>query len=197
VRGLAALILVSTLAAPAAGAERWEALQALPRVAVEVTLSPEHPDVAPAEVQRRVEEALRRTQPAPLIDPASEDRLHLTAGVRSYSSSELRGFPLPFSGTYGIGPVRLALRRPAAVAGLPNPLLATVWQAERQAKGPWRNSASEILELADEVVAAFLAAYPRAAGQCRRASAARSPPISSPRCPSPTSRRAWTARCHW
>ena len=45
------------------------------------------------------------------------------------------------------------------------PVWATVWQTERQAKGPWRSSASEILELADEVVGSFLADYRRAVGQ--------------------------------
>jgi hypothetical protein len=40
-----------------------------------------------------------------------------------------------------------------------------VWQAERQAKGPWRSSASEIAELTDELVAAFLVDYRRALGQ--------------------------------
>ncbi len=54
---------------------------------------------------------------------------------------------------------------PAAIAGLQGPLWATVWQSERQAKGPMRRSADEILELVDEVVNAFLADYRRALGQ--------------------------------
>jgi len=82
--------------------------------------------------------------------------------VRSYSSSELRGFYLPLSQTYGIGPVRLAVERPAAIAGLPAPVPAIVWQAERLAKGPWRASAAEILALTDAVLASFLADYRRA-----------------------------------
>ena len=72
---------------------------------------------------------------------------------------------LPLSQDYGIGPIRLAVERPAAISGLPSPVWATVWQTERQAKGPWRSSASEILELADEVVGSFLADYRRAVGQ--------------------------------
>ena len=149
----------------ASAAERWEAIQALPRVAIEVTFSPNHPDLAPEDVRRRIEEALRRTQPAPAIDQASADRLHLTIGVRAYSSSDLRGFYLPLSQAYGIGPIRLAVERPAAISGLPSPVWATVWQTERQAKGPWRSSASEILELADEAIGSFLADYRRAVGQ--------------------------------
>ena len=57
------------------------------------------------------------------------------------------------------------VERPAAISGLPGPVWATVWQTERQAKGPWRSSAGEILELADEVVGSFLADYRRAVGQ--------------------------------
>ncbi len=153
------------LLAAAPAAERWEAIQSLPRVAIEVTVSPNHPDLTPEKVHRRVEEALRRTQPAPVIDQASADRLHLTIGVRAYSSSDLRGFYLPLSQAYGIGPIRLTVERPAVISGVPSPVWATVWQTERQAKGPWRSSASEILELADEVLISFLADYRRAIGQ--------------------------------
>jgi hypothetical protein len=152
------------LTSPAGAAERWEALQAVPRVALEVTFSPHHPDLTAEEARRRLEESLRRNQPAPLVDAASADRLRLTISVRSYSSSELRGFYLPLSQAYGIGPVRLWLERPAAISGLPHPLWAIVWQTERQAKGPWRTSAAEILELADEVAGSFLADYRRALG---------------------------------
>ena len=160
-----ALMLLLALDEPAPAAERWEALQSLPRVAVEITFSPNHPDLTAEEVRRRVEEALRRAHPAPAVDPASADRLRLTISVRSYSTSDLRGFYLPLSQAYGIGPVHLSLERPAAISGLPTPVWATVWQAERQSKGPWRTSASEVLELADEVVASFLGDYRRALGQ--------------------------------
>ena len=159
-----ALMLLLAPGEPAA-AERWEALQSLPRVAVEITFSPNHPDLTAEEMRRRVEEALRRAHPAPAVDPASADRLRLTISVRSYSTSDLRGFYLPLSQAYGIGPVHLSLERPAAISGLPTPVWATVWQAERQSKGPWRTSASEVLELADEVVASFLGDYRRALGQ--------------------------------
>jgi hypothetical protein len=161
----AALVAVLGLVAGATGAERWDGLRALARVAVEVTFSPNHPDLSTDELKKRVEEAVRRAQPAPAVDPASADRLHLTVAVRSYSSSDLRGYYLPLSQAYGIGPVRLAIERPAVFAGLPAPIPAQVWQTEREAKGPWRSSASEILELTDEVVASFLADYRRALGQ--------------------------------
>ena len=61
--------------------------------------------------------------------------------------------------------MRLVLERPAQLTGLGAPIAVQVWQAERQAKGAWRNSAAEILELTDEVVAAFLMDYRRALGK--------------------------------
>ncbi len=158
------LLIAVGVASTAGGAERWDALQNLPRVAVEITVSPSHPDLAVEELRRRVEEALQRGQPAPAIEPASADRLHVTVAVRSYSSSELRGYYLPLSQEYGIGPVRLSVERVAVIPGLRTPIAASVWQSERQAKGTWRNSAAEILELIDEVVASFLADYRRATG---------------------------------
>jgi hypothetical protein len=160
-----ALMPLLALGEPAPAAERWEALQALPRVTVEITFSPTHPDLTPEQVRPRLEEALRRAPPAPAVDPASADRLRLTISVRSYSTSDLRGFYLPLSQAYGIGPVHLSLERPAVISGLPTPVSATVWQAERQARRPWRSSATEILDLADEVVASFLRDYRRALGQ--------------------------------
>jgi hypothetical protein len=135
------------------------------QVAVDVTVSPNHPDLGVEEMRRRVEDGVRRGQPAPVVETGSAERLHLTVGVRAYSSSELRGFYLPLSQAYGIGPVRLALERPAQLSGLAAPIAVQVWQAERQAKGAWRNSAAEILELTDEVVAAFLTDYRRALGK--------------------------------
>jgi hypothetical protein len=144
------------------GGERWEGLQGLPRVAVDVTVSPNHPDLVLEDVRRRVEDGVRRGQPAPVIETGSAERLHLTVGVRAYSSSELRGFYLPLSQAYGIGPVRLVLERPAQVSGLGAPIAVQVWHAERQAKAAWRHSAAEILELTDELIAAFLLDYQRA-----------------------------------
>jgi hypothetical protein len=41
------------------------------------------------------------------------------------------------------------------------PVLASVWHAERQAAGPWRNSQAEIFKLLDEALADFLDDYHR------------------------------------
>jgi hypothetical protein len=150
---------------PAGAVDRWQGLQSLPSVAIEITFSPNHPDVSADEVRPRIEEALRRAKPAPAVDSASADRLHVMISVRTYSSSDLRGYYLPLSQAYGIGPIRLSVERPAAISGLPTPVWATVWQTERLAKGPWRSSPYEVLELVDEVVNSFLADYRRALGQ--------------------------------
>ena len=79
--------------------------------------------------------------------------------VRPYSATTLRGFWLPFSGTYGIGPVRLSVERTAMVTGMSTPLVASVWHTERQAAGPWRESPAEIFKLLDDALSDFLDAY--------------------------------------
>ena len=160
-----ALLAFCALPSAALSAERWESLQALPRLALQVTVSPNHHDLSTEDIRRRLEEALHRVESAPSIDPASADRLHLVVAVRSYSSSELRGYYLPLSQAYGIGPVRLIVERPAQITGLAAPVPVLVWWTERQAKGPWKKSAAEIMELVDEVVTSFLADYRRALGQ--------------------------------
>src|SRR5919204_6033925 len=100
-RNCVTLILLIGLNAPASAGERWDALQSLPRIDLEITFSPNHPDLTAEEVRRRLEDALRRTHPAPAVDSTSPDRLHLTISVRSYTSADLRGFYLPFSQDYG------------------------------------------------------------------------------------------------
>jgi hypothetical protein len=114
------------------------------------------------DVQTRLEEILKTSLPAaPVLDARSADRLRLTEAVRAYSSSELRGFYLPFSGTYGIGPVKLAVERMVTIPGVAAPVKAIVWQTERQARGAWRTSASEILGLVEELAEDFLDDYRR------------------------------------
>lgn len=142
--------------------ESVRALQGLRRVALEITFSPAHPGVPVEDLQNRLEEILRASAPAPALDPRSPDRLRLTVSVRAYSTSELRGFYLPLSATYGIGPVRLSVERLVTLPGVAAPLRAVVWQTERPARGPWRTSATEILGLVDDLAEAFLEDYRRA-----------------------------------
>lgn len=137
-------------------------LTGLERVAVRVDGATDVAATLSAELQQRIADALRQPPRAVEIDPASPDVLRLTVGIRSLSSRTLRGFYLPLSGTYGIGPVRLALQRRVIVGGATD-VLATVWEDERQAAGPWRGVAAQARRLTDELVEAFLAAYRAAA----------------------------------
>jgi hypothetical protein len=153
---LAALLLAAATETPAAG------LGALPRLALEVSVSPEVPGVAAGELAGRVDAALRAGRPAPAVDPASPDTLRLTVSVDRVNATELRGFYLPFSGDYGLGFVRLAVERAVTVPGVAGPVRAVVWQAERPVRMPWHRSGTAIAPLADALIAEFLEAYRRA-----------------------------------
>jgi hypothetical protein len=133
--------------APLAGVER-----------LAVTADVVHPveGLDTAELMRLLTTAVQEHRPPPAIDAASSDRLRLTVAVRPRSSSELRGFPLPFSGTYGIGIVRLALERRVLLPGaVPRPAQAIVWQGERLIAARWAATgaavAAAIGELLDEL----------------------------------------------
>jgi hypothetical protein len=155
---LAALLLAAATETPAAG------LGALPRLALEVSVSPEHPGVAADELAGRLDAALRAGRPAPAVDPGSSDTLRLTVSVHRVSATELRGFYLPFSGFYGLGFVRLAVERAVTVPGVAGPVRAVVWQAERPVRMPWHRSGAGIPPLADALVAEFLEDYRRTTG---------------------------------
>jgi len=143
--------------------ESVRGLRGLRRVAVEIAFSPAHPGVPTDDAQGRIEEVLRGSLPAaPVIDARSPDRLRLIISVREVSSSELRGFYLPFSGSYGIGLVRLAVERAVTLPGQSAPVRAIVWQAERHARADWRRSAAEILDIAQDLAEMFVEDYRRA-----------------------------------
>ena len=78
--------------------------------------------------------------------------------MRQVTSSDLRGYYLPWSGYYGVGTVRLAVERQMVVPGSPPSAAvpAIVWQVDRQALGPWRRSRDEIMALVDDLVATLI-----------------------------------------
>ena len=156
---LAAGCAVALVTAGAAGAQARMGLQGLRRVALEITMTPDHPLLDPGALEQRLEELLLTGASAPRLDPRSPDRIRLAVAVRQHSGSELRGFYLPFSGLYGIGSVRLSVERLATIPGLAAPIPAVVWQQERQARGPWHRSAAEIMALVGELAAAFVEEY--------------------------------------
>jgi hypothetical protein len=145
----------------AAFAAAWPGLRGVKRVAIEIVFTPDHPQLAPEVMEKRLEDALLASPAAPRPDPKSTDRLRLVVAVREVSGNDLRGFYLPLSGTYGIGTVRLAVERQVVVAGERGtaagaPIPALVWQVDRQAHGPWRRSGAEIMALVDDLVATFI-----------------------------------------
>ena len=127
---LGGVVLVLTGALPCAAAS---VLEGITHVAVGVDVTPPVQGVSHDPLARRVVTALATLRPPVTVDGTSSDRLRLTVTVRSYSSSELRGFPLPFSGTYAIGTVRLNLERAVEIVGsTPRSMSASIWQRERQ-----------------------------------------------------------------
>ena len=158
------LIAVLLLAAPAAAQAPAAGLGALPRVALEAVVSPDHPGVAAEDLARRLETALRAGGPAPAVAPGSAGVLRLTVSVSRVSATELRGFYLPFSGWYGLGSVRLAVERTVTVQGVAGPVRAVVWQAERPVQTSWQRSGAAIVTLVEALAAGFLEDYRRAVG---------------------------------
>jgi len=158
---LALSVALLLAAQSVATAEPTSALAGVKTIGVDVELHPSQESLSPQQLAHRIETRLRAAAPALTVDPASPTRLRLTVLVRPYNATALRGFWLPFSGTYGIGPVRLSVERTAMVTGTSAPLLASVWHAERQAAGPWRDSPAEIFKLLDEALSDFLDAYHR------------------------------------
>jgi len=158
---LSAALLLAAPSVAQATTEPASALAGVTTISVDVELDPSQESLSPEQLAHRIEIRLRAAVPALTVDPASPTRLRLTVLVRPYNATALRGFWLPFSGTYGIGPVRLSVERAAMVTGTSAPLLASVWHAERQAAGPWRESPAEIVKLLDEALSDFLDAYHR------------------------------------
>ena len=157
--GLLLALLLGMLVAGAARVDAaWPGLRGVKRVAIEVVFSPDHPQLAPEVVEKRLEDALLASPAAPKPDPRSTDRLRLVVAVRQVTSSDLRGYYLPWSGYYGVGTVRLAVERQMVVPGSPPAaaIPAIVWQVDRQALGPWRRSRDEIMALIDDLVATLI-----------------------------------------
>jgi len=153
--------IAGTTLLAAAGPAAAPGLQALRHVALEARLDAGPHGLSVDALRRHAEAILGSGAPAPGIAPESPDRLRLTVAVRAHSASALRGFWLPLSGTYAIGPVRLEVERRVSLPAVPLALPAIVWQAERHVTGPWRRATPEILGRVDELFALFLADYRR------------------------------------
>ncbi len=162
-RRLAALLAGAVLAL-VAGATPAAAgvLDGVVRIAVSVDM--EHPveGIAAEALERRLTAFLVDLPLAP--DAAAPARLRLTVAVRPHSSSALRGFYLPFSGTYAIGTVRFDVERAVHLpGGAPGTVPAIVWQRERVVATRWAAAGAAI----DGAVAELLDAL-KTAGLGRR-----------------------------
>jgi hypothetical protein len=147
---LSALIVV--VAVPAPAEER--------RVQLGVEIVHPLPGPATEDMSARLVAALCGGDAAATIRSGVADRLRLTVSVHPVSATTLRGFWLPFSGMYGIGTLRLGLERMVTVPGVPRPVPALVWHAERPVGGPWRTTERQIATLLDEMAAELVAAGP-------------------------------------
>src|SRR5688572_17984454 len=107
-------------------------LDGLTRLTVAIEVKQPVGGVSADDLRQRVLTSLAVREPDLMVAETSADRLQLTIAVSSYSSSELRGFPLPFSGTYAVGTLRLTLHRAVQIVGHPPGVVsASVWERER------------------------------------------------------------------
>ena len=99
-----------------------QGLTGLRRVSLAVDLQYPIDTLSVEDLLARLEDGLRQAEPAMSVNESATDRLRLVVSVRPVSGSTLRGFWLPFSGTYGIGPVMLELERLVSLPGVPRAL---------------------------------------------------------------------------
>jgi hypothetical protein len=128
---------------------------------VDIGVDVEHPldFMTPEDLSVRLQDLLGRAEASLLVSERSTDRLRLTVAVRPTSSATLRGFWLPFSGTYAVGAIRLGVERIVTMPGPPpRSFPAIVWQTERIVGVPWHATEREIARLLDEMVAELLEA---------------------------------------
>jgi len=133
-----------------------QGLAGLRRVSLAVDLQYPIDDLYAEDLLARLEDGLGRAEPAMSVHESATDRLRLVVSVRPVGATALRGFWLPFSGTYAIGSVTLELERVVSLPGSPRPFPAIVWQGERMASGPWRTAGAEIMRLTGELMAEWL-----------------------------------------
>lgn len=145
-------MIVALLAAAAPASA--EPLDGITRLAIVVELEAPVAGVSADELRRRLTAGIVERAPAVTLDERSPDRLRLTVAVRPHASSALRGFWLPFSGTYAIGTVRLGLERAVHLPGqAPRTVPAIVWQRERAVVSRWSAAGPAITRAVEELLA--------------------------------------------
>ena len=156
-RGPVVVALLVSLAVGTAGAE-LPGLTRLSHVSVSVDGAHTLDALSADDLVDRLVEGLARADPPVTVADGASDRIRLTVSVRPVSATTLRGFWLPFSGTYGVGALRLGVERVVTFPGPPRTFPAVVWQTERTVGGPWRATDGEIVRLVDAMLADLLEA---------------------------------------
>jgi len=151
-----AWLLVAAASSPAAA--RAPAFDALVRLRVTVDLAQPVDGLAAERLRARLTEALQRAAPPIVSADEAVDRLRLRVALGPRSATDLRGFWLPFSGTYAIGVVALTLERPVIVTASGSSTTAIVWREDRAIAVPWRRAAAEVTRVTDTLLGAFLEA---------------------------------------
>jgi hypothetical protein len=155
VGGLPALVVV-LFAAAAIAAEAG--LARLGAVGLDVEIDPALETISADDLAARLVDGLRRADPPFTVAESAADRIRLIVAVRPVSATTLRGFWLPFSGTYAVGAVELGVVRKVVLPGAPGASPAVVWQARRVVSVPLRLAGQEVARLADDMLAELLAA---------------------------------------
>ena len=163
--GVVVLALLAAELGIAQAPDRAQGLRDLRRVALDVSLPPDLRD-AERDLAGRVERALAATPGTFVLDRRSADTLRVVATVHAEGATRMRGFWLPFSGTYAVGAVRLEVERPVLLPGATSaaPVPAIVWRRDRVIAGPWRHAAAEIGGAVEELLRALLDDHGRARG---------------------------------
>ena len=151
---LAAALLAALLVmvAGAVTADERASLIHLRQVTLSVEIAHPLPTMTVEDLTAHLVTVLREAEPPLLIRDGLTDRLRVIVSVRPISATTLRGFWLPFSGTYGIGAVRLAVERLVNLPGASRRFPALVWHTERTVGGSWQVTDREIARLVDEMV---------------------------------------------
>jgi len=149
-------VLAALAAAAPVSADEPARLAQLHRMSLAVEIVYPLPGLAAADLGARVAKALRGTTPPLTIEHGLSDRLRVSVAVRPVNATTLRGFWLPFSGTYGVGAVRLAVQRSVSLSGTAQAFPASVWQTARIVSIAWRETDREVGRLVDEMVEEFV-----------------------------------------
>ena len=150
--GLGLLGAVVVMVAGAAAADERTSFIQFSQVSLMVEIVHPLPAMTVQDLTTQLVTALREAEPPLTIREGLPDRIRVIVSVRPMSATTLRGFWLPFSGTYGIGAVRLAVERLVNLPGASRPFPALVWHTERTVGSSWQLTAPEIARLVHEMV---------------------------------------------